>query len=73
MLKAVDRSAVRLQNLIDDVFTLSKLESGAFTTASAGGHRPGHRRRGRRAAALGHRPWADLDQRLPRRRPDRQW
>ncbi len=33
MLKAVDRSAVRLQDLIDDVFTLSKLESGAFTTA----------------------------------------
>ena len=32
MLDVVDRSAVRLRNLIDDVFTLSKLESGAFTT-----------------------------------------
>jgi signal transduction histidine kinase len=33
MLDAVDRNAVRLRSLIDDVFTLSKLESGAFTTA----------------------------------------
>ena len=32
MLDVVDRSAVRLRNLIDDVFTLSKLESDAFTT-----------------------------------------
>ena len=32
MLEAVDRGAVRLRGLIDDVFTLSKLESGAFTT-----------------------------------------
>jgi signal transduction histidine kinase len=32
MLDVVDHSAVRLRNLIDDVFTLSKLESGAFST-----------------------------------------
>lgn len=31
MLDTVGRSAVRLRHLIDDVFTLSKLESGAFT------------------------------------------
>jgi len=32
MLEAIDRSTVRLRNLVDDVFTLAKLESGAFTT-----------------------------------------
>jgi signal transduction histidine kinase/CHASE3 domain sensor protein len=32
MLAAVDHGAVRLRTLIDDVFTLSKLESGAFAT-----------------------------------------
>jgi signal transduction histidine kinase/HAMP domain-containing protein len=32
MLDVVDHSAVRLRNLIDDVFTLSKLESDAFST-----------------------------------------
>ncbi len=32
MLEVVDHSAVRLRNLIDDVFTLSKLESDAFST-----------------------------------------
>ena len=32
MLQAVDRSAIRLRNLIDDVFMLAKLESGAFST-----------------------------------------
>jgi signal transduction histidine kinase len=32
MLDVVDHSAVRLRNLIEDVFTLSKLESAAFTT-----------------------------------------
>jgi two-component system, OmpR family, phosphate regulon sensor histidine kinase PhoR len=32
MLDVVDHSAVRLRNLIEDVFTLSKLESDAFTT-----------------------------------------
>lgn len=32
MLQAVDRSAVRLRNLIEDVFMLAKLESGAFRT-----------------------------------------
>jgi two-component system, OmpR family, phosphate regulon sensor histidine kinase PhoR len=31
MLEAIDRSTVRLRNLVDDVFTLAKLESGAFT------------------------------------------
>jgi len=35
MLASVDRSAVRLRDLIEDVFTLSKLESGAFETARA--------------------------------------
>jgi signal transduction histidine kinase/HAMP domain-containing protein len=34
MLEVVDRSAGRLRNLIEDVFTLSKLESGAFGSAS---------------------------------------
>jgi signal transduction histidine kinase/HAMP domain-containing protein len=32
MLETIDRSTVRLRNLVDDVFTLAKLESGAFTT-----------------------------------------
>ena len=32
MLDVVDHSAVRLRNLIEDVFTLSKLESDAFST-----------------------------------------
>jgi two-component system, OmpR family, phosphate regulon sensor histidine kinase PhoR len=32
MLEVIDRSTVRLRNLVDDVFTLAKLESGAFTT-----------------------------------------
>ena len=32
MLEAIDRSTVRLRNLVDDVFTLAKLESGTFTT-----------------------------------------
>jgi signal transduction histidine kinase/HAMP domain-containing protein len=32
MLEAIDRSTVRLRNLVEDVFTLAKLESGAFTT-----------------------------------------
>jgi signal transduction histidine kinase/HAMP domain-containing protein len=32
MLEAIDRSTVRLRNLVDDVFTLAKLESGAFAT-----------------------------------------
>ena len=32
MLEAIDRSTVRLRTLVDDVFTLAKLESGAFTT-----------------------------------------
>jgi len=32
MLEAIDRSTTRLRNLVDDVFTLAKLESGAFTT-----------------------------------------
>jgi signal transduction histidine kinase/HAMP domain-containing protein len=32
MLEAIDRSTLRLRNLVEDVFTLAKLESGAFTT-----------------------------------------
>jgi two-component system phosphate regulon sensor histidine kinase PhoR len=32
MLETIDRSTVRLRNLVEDVFTLAKLESGAFTT-----------------------------------------
>jgi two-component system, OmpR family, phosphate regulon sensor histidine kinase PhoR len=32
MLEAIDRSTVRLRNLIEDVFTLAKLETGAFST-----------------------------------------
>jgi len=32
MLEAIDRSTVRLRNLVDDVFILAKLESGTFTT-----------------------------------------
>ena len=32
MLEAVDHGAVRLRTLIEDVFTLAKLESGAFST-----------------------------------------
>ncbi len=34
MLGSVERSAVRLRNLIEDVFTLAKLESGAFAAAA---------------------------------------
>jgi two-component system, OmpR family, phosphate regulon sensor histidine kinase PhoR len=32
MLDTIDRSTVRLRNLVEDLFTLAKLESGAFTT-----------------------------------------
>jgi len=32
MLETIDRSTVRLRNLVEDLFTLAKLESGAFTT-----------------------------------------
>jgi two-component system, OmpR family, phosphate regulon sensor histidine kinase PhoR len=32
MLETIDRSTLRLRNLVEDVFTLAKLESGAFTT-----------------------------------------
>jgi two-component system phosphate regulon sensor histidine kinase PhoR len=32
MLATIDRSTVRLRNLIDDLFTLAKLESATFTT-----------------------------------------
>jgi two-component system, OmpR family, phosphate regulon sensor histidine kinase PhoR len=32
MLDMIDRSTVRLRNLIEDLFTLAKLESGTFTT-----------------------------------------
>ena len=34
MLKTVDRSASRLRSLIDDLFTLAKLESGAYATVT---------------------------------------
>ena len=34
MLQAVDHSAIRLRNLIEDVFMLAKLESGAFETVT---------------------------------------
>ena len=34
MLQAVDRSASRLRTLTDDVFTLAKLESGAYATVT---------------------------------------
>ena len=34
MLKTVDRSALRLRSLIDDLFTLAKLESGAYATVT---------------------------------------
>ena len=34
MVEAIDRSADRLRNLIEDVFTLAKLESGAFETTT---------------------------------------
>lgn len=34
MLATIDRNTARLRNLVDDVFTLAKLESGAFTTAT---------------------------------------
>jgi two-component system, OmpR family, phosphate regulon sensor histidine kinase PhoR len=34
MLKTVDRSALRLRNLTDDLFTLAKLESGAYDTVT---------------------------------------
>jgi two-component system phosphate regulon sensor histidine kinase PhoR len=32
MLETIDRSTVRLRNLVEDVFMLAKLESGAFST-----------------------------------------
>jgi signal transduction histidine kinase len=32
MLETIDRSTVRLRNLVEDLFTLAKLESGSFTT-----------------------------------------
>jgi two-component system phosphate regulon sensor histidine kinase PhoR len=32
MLETIDRSTARLRNLVEDLFTLAKLESGAFTT-----------------------------------------
>jgi signal transduction histidine kinase/HAMP domain-containing protein len=32
MLETIDRSTVRLRNLVEDLFMLAKLESGAFTT-----------------------------------------
>ncbi len=34
MLATIDRNTTRLRNLVDDVFTLAKLESGAFTTVT---------------------------------------
>ena len=34
MLQTVDRSALRLRNLTDDLFTLAKLESGAYDTVT---------------------------------------
>lgn len=34
MVEAIDRGTDRLRNLIEDVFTLAKLESGAFETAT---------------------------------------
>jgi two-component system phosphate regulon sensor histidine kinase PhoR len=53
MLEAIDRSTVRLRNLVDDVFTLAKLESGAFTTVM----RPVDLADVLKAAADAIRPW----------------